>query len=405
MNKILRLGVVALATVATCVVMSASPASAATMTALINTGSFTFTNSTGTAADLVPSRSAGSGCTSSATMDLGTTTAQVTALSSIARFQFTTTGTTGTWYVVETTLASSTAGTLTGTTITSAGVVLQLDFYVATSQTATGGCTHGTTRSCQWTNVSAPLSGTYTGNPASPSFSETAKLSGYGTLGATSPPCSAPFTTYNGGTTTVNNLTFHSVDPAPTATTVTAVVDSGGFTFINSTGTVTDFFPSHSAGSGCTSDVTLDFNYPAVQITTFSSNSRFQFTPTSTWYVLEKAYVSSTAGTLTGISTTSATINSNVVTFRLDVYVATDQTATGGCAHGTTRTCRWSNVTMSFLGTYTGNFTSPLTTDTASLSGSGTLGTTTPPCNSPFTTYNGGTITANSLSLDVTAVP
>ena len=215
MNKNLRRGVVALATAFACLALMASPASASVLTGTITAGTLTLSNQAVTVTDTIPLGGAGgTGCASSIEVTVtptgSVTTWQVTAFAIIARFQLGTT-----FYISERTRTGSTAGTVTAVTATSAalnsaGLNLRSDVYVATNQSATAtDCAHGTTRTCRFNNVSLTVQGTYNGDVNAPAVSDTASLSGSGTLGSTTPPCNAPFTTYSGGCLTISNLTGH----------------------------------------------------------------------------------------------------------------------------------------------------------------------------------------------------
>ena len=201
--------------------------------------------------------------------------------------------------------------------------------------------------------------------------------------------------------------------PASAAATLTGTVTAGTVTLINSTGTATDTIPlgTGATGTGCSSDVVVfttgTTTITGWEISTFVIRGRFKLS--TTWYVAELDKTTSTTlntpGSVTSITTTSATLNSSLLNLSANIFVATDQTDTGtSCAHGTTRTCRFANVGLSVQGAYSGNINSPAVSDTATVSATGTLGTTTPPCSAPFTTYNGGTVTVTGLTAHVTGV-
>ena len=196
------------------------------------------------------------------------------------------------------------------------------------------------------------------------------------------------------------------------AETLTGTVTAGTLTLINTTGTLTDTVPLGSTGTlgtGCANSVVAATNYSTTtgvttwQITTFATVSRFKLS--TTWYIADLTRTASTAGTVTSVTSTSATLNASTLTLRFDVFSATDQTNTGtSCAHGTTRTCRFSSVNLSLQGTYSGFISLPGISDTDSLSSTGTLGTTSPPCSAPFTSYSGGTAIVTGLVTHVTGV-
>ena len=193
------------------------------------------------------------------------------------------------------------------------------------------------------------------------------------------------------------------------AATINFDVTAGTVTLINSTGTATDTI---QVGPGVTTLGTDCVNLSTIATTeTTTSVTHWQISGwavvvrvklNTTWYILEETRTGGAAGTVTAVTTTSATLNSSTVGMAMNFYTATDQTETGtSCAHGTTRTCRFANVNLTLQGTYSGDIHNPAASDTASLSGTGTLGIATPPCVAPFTTYNGGTIALSGLVLHI----
>ena len=189
------------------------------------------------------------------------------------------------------------------------------------------------------------------------------------------------------------------------AATITADITAGTVTLINSTSTATDTIPLGpgvtTLGTDCANTIVVTTTATTTsvtnwQITTFSTVSRFKLN--TTWYVADLQRTGGASGTVTGVTTTAANLNSSTLTLAANIYVATDTTETGtSCAHGTTRTCRFASVSISLQGTYSGDIHNPATSHTASVSGTGTLGTTSPPCNAPFTTYTGGTVAIAGL--------
>ena len=191
------------------------------------------------------------------------------------------------------------------------------------------------------------------------------------------------------------------------AAVITADITAGTVTLINSGVTATDQIPVGpgvtTLGTDCAITVVITTVATTTsvthwQITTWAVVARFKVN--TTWYIVDESRTSGASGTVTGVTTTAANLNSSTLTLSTNIYVATDQTDTGtSCAHGTTRTCRFASVSLSLQGTYSGDIHNPATSHTASLSGTGTLGTTSPPCSAPFTTYNGGTIAIAGLVL------
>ena len=221
MTKNLRRGVVALATVLGCLALLGSPASAAVIAADITAGTVTLINSTGTATDTVPLgpgvTTLGTNCVNSIEVVTTETTTSVshwdiTSFTIVSRFILN-----NVHYIVESTRTGSGSGTVSNVTTTSATLnqatlTLAVNIYPATNGSSTEtDCIHGTTRTCRFANVSLSLQGIYSGNLHFPVTSDTASLAGSGTLGATSPPCVAPFTTYNNGTVTVTGLVAHAL--------------------------------------------------------------------------------------------------------------------------------------------------------------------------------------------------
>ena len=219
MHKNLRRGVVAMATTLVCLIMVAQPASASVVTGAVTAGTLTLINATGTATDTLAFGGTGTGgtdCANSASVTLTPTGAvtswSITALSIVGRAKVN-----ATWYVVTYLRDGDTYGNVGvtgGTTTTSTLLQVVMDFeinvYIATDQTETGtSCSHGTTRTCRFATASATISGVYTGDINSPTTGHTITLSSSaGTMGSTTPPCNAPFTTYNNGTLSITGLTI-----------------------------------------------------------------------------------------------------------------------------------------------------------------------------------------------------
>ena len=182
-------------------------------------------------------------------------------------------------------------------------------------------------------------------------------------------------------------------------------ITAGTVTIINSTGTATDTIPLGpgvtTLGTDCirtiegttTATTTSVTNW---EVTDYRTVTRFHIG--SIWYVADMQRTSSTAGTVTSVTTTSATLNSASLGLTVSIYSATDQTATGtSCTHGTTRSCRFGGVSLALQGSYSGDIHNPSTSHTATLGGTGALGPTTPPCVAPFSTYANGTTTITGL--------
>ena len=217
MHTTIRRGVVAVATALACLAVLATPASAATLTAVTTGGTVLIENSTGNLSDtltITPPGTLGTDCSRTAVGVVNNTTTsttswQVTSYSTRTRFQL---SGAGTWYIFTVTLNSSTAGSVTGVTGASATlepatVSLSAVVQNTTFQSATDTACTVTTTKCRFLNVALTLQGTYSGNIHTPAVSDTATWTGSGTLGAAFAGCTAPFTGYSGGTGTVTGLT------------------------------------------------------------------------------------------------------------------------------------------------------------------------------------------------------
>ena len=193
------------------------------------------------------------------------------------------------------------------------------------------------------------------------------------------------------------------------AAVVSFDVTAGTVTFINSTGTATDSFPLgpgvSTLGTACSvsTQITTTASTTSVtnwQVTSWSVIDRIELN--NVWYIQDQQRTGSTTGTITGITTTGATLNASTINLAINLYTATDQSDTStNCTHGLTRICRFANFGYSLQGTYSGNIHTPATSDTATLNGSGGMGTTSPPCFTPFTVYNGGSVTVAGMVIHV----
>ena len=194
---------------------------------------------------------------------------------------------------------------------------------------------------------------------------------------------------------------------SPASASVLTGTITGNITLINSTGTTTDTFPISSTGTGCVNDVEITVNNTTTSTTTWQITGFHTITRVpwfGGWFIAEMTRTSSTTGTVTGVTGTGATLNFGTLNLNYVFYGATDQSTTSTDCTKSTLRCRFSNVGLSLQGTYSGNVHTPATSHTVSLGGSGTLGTTTPPCNAPFTTLNGGTVSATGLSYHAAVV-
>ena len=200
-----------------------------------------------------------------------------------------------------------------------------------------------------------------------------------------------------------------SMTTPASAVTLGGEITGGTVILHNSASTVTDTVPlggtgggGTGGGAGCATTGSVELTSTTARVLTLSSIARFTFG--TGHFVAVLTLLASTSGTLTGITTTSASFSSSTVTLRADIYAATNTSSTAtDCAHGTTRTCRFTG-TLHLTGTYNGNEASPQVSHTASISAAPASLTTTPPCNAPFSTYIGGTAAVSGLTLHVTSV-
>ena len=195
------------------------------------------------------------------------------------------------------------------------------------------------------------------------------------------------------------------------ASVVSGTITAGTLTLINSTGTVTDSMPfagtGTGGGTGCVNSASVTVTptgaVTAWTITALSTAGRAKLG--TTWYVVKHSLTGDTVGNV-GVGGGYSDLEPVVISYRTDVYPSTDQTDTStSCSHGTTRTCRFNTVSATISGVYTGDINSPTVGDTITLSSSsGTLGSTSPPCNAPFTTYSNGTLSITGLTIPVATV-
>lgn len=191
------------------------------------------------------------------------------------------------------------------------------------------------------------------------------------------------------------------------AATLGGAITGGTVILHNSASTVTQTVPLDGTGGtgsgvGCATTGSVELTSTTARVLSLSSIARFKLG--TGHYIGEISLLASTSGTLSGVTTTSASFNSSTVTLRADLYTATNTSSTAtDCAHGTTRTCRYTG-TLHLSGTYSGNEANPAVSDTATMSAPSANISVTPPCTPPFSTYIGGTVTVTSLTLHVTSV-
>lgn len=213
MHTTLRRSVVALATTLACLAVLATPASATTHNVTITGGTLFAINATGTSTSTTDlSATPGAGCTSTIVADVvpdGTGnagTVNVTGFSNIGHF------TLGTNHYVSTmSRVSSSAGTW-GTSAT--GTISSLSVQVST-QIRAAATNNSTNVDCATTGtvlctlrMTLHLAGTYANGPLSTTgatFNLSTTTSAAITLGIGT--CQVPFSTFNGGTVTITNMT------------------------------------------------------------------------------------------------------------------------------------------------------------------------------------------------------
>lgn len=197
------------------------------------------------------------------------------------------------------------------------------------------------------------------------------------------------------------------------AAVLTGDITGGSVLLTNSSGTLSDMIPVADGvgdlGASCVSNVQITTGGGATSITTWNITAwavvqRFKWG--ATWYVLVETRTGGQSGAVTGVTATTADLDapagSNLF-LSFDLYTATDQSNTAtSCAHGTTRACRFPNVSLLVSGVYNGDIHTPAASHTAVLDGTGALGSTVPPCSTPFSTYSAGTIDISGLTVHLT---
>ena len=187
------------------------------------------------------------------------------------------------------------------------------------------------------------------------------------------------------------------------AAVLNGAVTGGTVTLINAAVTVTDDIPVPATvelGAGCVNGVTITTVGGTTSVTNWSITGWalvYRFKLGGVWYIMEETRTGGTQGTVTGNTLNVATLN-----LAFNIYVATNQADDAtDCTHGTTRTCRFAGVTIPLQGVYAVDIHTPVTSDTATLNGTGNLGATTPPCNVPFTAYSNGMITFTNVVVHI----
>jgi hypothetical protein len=81
--------------------------------------------------------------------------------------------------------------------------------YNASNTSSTATDCGKSTQKCRFSTPTVSLQGTYTGNLHAPAVSDTLSLTSAGNLNTVQFGCSAPFTTYSGGTVTGTSIQAH----------------------------------------------------------------------------------------------------------------------------------------------------------------------------------------------------
>ena len=200
MHTKIRRSVVALATALACLALMAGPASATTHSAAITGGSIVLTATNTLVLTFPWGGTAGTGCGHTLDLDDTASTADVIGYSSATRF---TLGTGA--FVAVVTRTASTAGTVSGTSVSSSTLALRFDIYFAANADPATDCAIGT-QVCRL-RTTLYFAGTLTGW----SVSSTGSLS-YPTASAVlsvPPGCVVPFSSWNGSAVTGGPLAFH----------------------------------------------------------------------------------------------------------------------------------------------------------------------------------------------------
>ena len=200
------------------------------------------------------------------------------------------------------------------------------------------------------------------------------------------------------------------------AATLTAAITGGTVLITNSTGTSTDTLVltpwTGTLGTDCSappwesSTTRLLLRLRGRSLRTLRGLAS-RLSGAGTWYILTVTLNSSTAGTVSNVTTTVADLNAATLSLNAVVSNTTFQSTTDTACTPTTTKCRFSSIVISLQGSYSGNIHTPTASNTASLTGTGILGTPVAGCTSPFTTYGSGTAAINGtapLGILITAV-
>ena len=184
------------------------------------------------------------------------------------------------------------------------------------------------------------------------------------------------------------------------AATILFDVAAGTLTFASSSGMTTESFPVGpgvtTLGTGCANTFTVTTTATTTSVTDWQVTAYTVITRihvSSTWYVLEETRTSSTAGTVTSVTTTSSVLSPATLTLNVRIYNTSSQSTTETSCSTTTQRCRFSSVPLTLQGTYSGDLHNPASSHTVNLTGSGPMGTAVPGCGAPFSAFINGTAT------------
>ena len=184
----------------------------------------------------------------------------------------------------------------------------------------------------------------------------------------------------------------------PTSAAFDIVTVTGGtFTATSTTGQVITMALGGTMGAGCVTSLMVDTSGShsgTSNISTYASV--IHLTLGTVHYVGSVTRTASTAGTY-GTSTNGGSINSSSLSVSIAVRAAATNNSTNTDCTTTGNTLCTLRATLHFAGTYTGRTSDISSTFTISATPAAmTLGIGT--CMVPFATFNGGTLSASSLT-------
>ncbi len=390
---LLRRSLAALATATTIACLAvASPAAAAAHDAGLTGGQITLTKSGIT--PVVFNLGATMSCTIPSTIQVDDGTGTTLAVTALNRSHVENYGTSNYLTVMTRSTSGNVAGTLNSTTtphtITSMRVAVVLTIYNTTSCTPTG------TAVCT-VAVILNLNGTSTSTSPGSNYSLTG--SSVGNV-ASFPTCTAGPSHIVGSAATVSPAATWSVGSEVTHTST----DTGGTLTFDGTGS-DSVIPLVGTGTQCeaTSEWGINHLLHTGRILAFTKKSHFHLG--SAHYVAIITRTGSTSGQISR-TTTAGVINSLTLAIQVDIYLASDQTATSTTCvtNGEERRARFT-ATFHLTGSYTLSTTgsSMQSSNTFSVASTTVSVTSVAPLVTPFTTYTGGTVVLTSWTGHVTS--